>query len=220
MQHRFFPCLTALAGLVVLTDVHAETDKPGWTELFDGETLAGWHNPYPHGEARVADGIIKLEANKKFFLTSDRSFSDFELEAEIKLPPGEANSGILFRAQQKPDGSMFGYQAECDGSDRRWSGGLYDEGRRGWIHPKKPLDDPYNAEHWTAERRDALERDAWNHFRIRCQGDQIEIWVNGVKTTDLRDTTDNEGPIAIQHHGEKGQVYAFRNIRIREITTP
>ena len=29
---------------------------------------------------------------------------------------------------------MFGYQAEVDGSDRKWSGGLYDEdGEDGFI---------------------------------------------------------------------------------------
>lgn len=211
-------CLLGIACLLV--SVAGAEDDRNWIDLFDGATLAGWHNSYAHGQARVVDGTIELAAEKKFFLTTDRSFGDFELEAEIKLPPGKANSGILFRAQKKPDGSMYGYQAECDGSERRWSGGLYDEGRRGWIHPKKPLENPDNAKHWTSERRKALRRDGWNHFRIRCRGDHIEIWVNGIKTTDLRDATDSKGHIAIQHHGEKDQVYAFRNIRIRELTSP
>ena len=69
-----------------------------------------------------------------FFLASSN------LEAEIKLPLGKANSGFLFRSQKRENGSMFGYQAEVDGSNRKWSGGLYDEGRRGWIHPKKPIE--------------------------------------------------------------------------------
>lgn len=214
---RMLPLL--LAGLALVTGARGN-ENAEWIELFNGTDLAGWHNPYPHGEASVVDGVIELTAQKKFFLASDRNVDDFELEAEILLPPGKANSGILFRAKQKPDGSLFGYQAECDGSERRWSGGLYDEGRRGWIHPKKPLDNPYNTEHWGAQRRDALQREDWNHYRIRCRGDHIEIWVNGIKTTDLHDATDSEGLIAIQHHGEKGQVYRFRNIRFLEITTP
>ena len=115
-----------------------------WKDLFNGKDLSGWHNPYPHGEASVRNGVIELVANKKFFLTFDKQFSDFEMMAEIKLPEGKANSGILFRSQKRENGSLFGYQAEVDGSDRRWSGGFYDEGRRGWIHPKKPLDHPYN----------------------------------------------------------------------------
>jgi len=38
-----------------------------------------------------------------------------------------------------------------------------------------------------------------------------------VKITDIRDATDKAGPIGIQHHGEKGQVYRFRNLRIKEL---
>ncbi|HCY58219.1 MAG TPA: DUF1080 domain-containing protein, partial [Opitutae bacterium] len=109
-----------------------------WKTLFNGKNLDGWHNPYPHGEASVKDGMIELVANKKFFLAYDQTFSNFEFKAAIKLPEGKANSGILFRSQKKENGVMFGYQAEVDGSDRCWSGGFYDEGRRGWIHPKKP----------------------------------------------------------------------------------
>ena len=35
--------------------------------------------------------------------------------------------------------------------------------------------------------------------------------------TDIKDSTDAKGPIGIQHHGEKGQVYRFRNLRIRAL---
>ena len=112
---------------------------------------------------------------------------------------------------------MFGYQAEVDGSDRNWSGGLYDEGRRGWIHPKKPIINPYNDEHWKKNRSGAFKRSDWNHYKIRCLGEHIQIWVNGIKTTDLKDSTDAKGFIAIQHHGEKGQVYRFKNIKILEL---
>lgn len=188
-----------------------------WKDLFNGKDLSGWHNPYPHGEANVRNGVIELVANKKFFLTFDKQFSDFEMMAEIKLPEGKANSGILFRSQKRENGSLFGYQAEVDGSDRRWSGGFYDEGRRGWIHPKKPLDNPYNKKNWGDARKMALKRDSWNHYKIRCLGDKVKIWVNGVITTDLIDDTDSKGFIAIQHHGEKGQVYKFKNLKLLEL---
>ena len=46
----------------------------------------------------------------------------------------------------------------------------------------------------------------------------LGIEVNGVVTTDVKDSVDPQGYIALQHHGEKGQVYRFRNIRIQEIT--
>lgn len=188
-----------------------------WKILFNGKNLEGWHNPYPHGEARVKDGMIELIANKKFFLSYDQTSSNFEIKAAIKLPKGKANSGILFRSQKKENGVMFGYQAEVDGSDRCWSGGFYDEGRRGWIHPKKPIENPYNASNWKEDQRNALKRNDWNQYRIRCQGDHIQIWVNGIKFTDLKDSVDTEGFIAIQHHGEQGQIYRFRDLKLLEL---
>lgn len=208
-----FPFVTSL----FLSPLGAEKSKHKWVNLFNGKDLSGWHNPYSHGEFKVVKGVIELIANKKFFLAYDQKFSDFILEAEIKLPEGKANSGFLFRSQKRKNGSMFGYQAEVDGSDRNWSGGLYDEGRRGWIHPKKPIINPYNDEHWKKDRSGAFKRSDWNHYKIRCLGEHIQIWVNGVKTTDLKDSTDAKGFIAIQHHGEKGQVYRFKNIKILEL---
>ena len=188
-----------------------------WIRLFNGKDLDGWHNPYPHGTASVKDGIIELVADRKFFFAYNEKFSDFIMTAEIKLPKGKANSGILFRSQKKENGSMFGYQAEVDGSDRRWSGGLYDEGRRGWVHPKKPERNPYNEKHWKDTQKNALKRDDWNQYKIKCQGDHLQIWVNGVQTTDLKDSMDTTGFIAIQHHGENGQVYRFRNLRLLKL---
>jgi hypothetical protein len=36
-------------------------------------------------------------------------------------------------------------------------------------------------------------------------------------TTDIEDDRDLQGVIGLQHHGEKGQVYRFRNLRVREL---
>ena len=92
-----------------------------------------------------------------------------------------------------------------------------DEGRRGWIHPKKPERNPYNEKNWKDTQKNALKRDDWNKYKIKCLGDHLQIWVNGVQTTDLKDSTDSTGFIAIQHHGEKGQVYRFRNLRLLKL---
>jgi alpha-L-rhamnosidase len=109
----------------------------GYTPLFNGRDLTGGRNPYPHGEAAVVDGEIHLRANDKFFLVTEKPYSDFRLSVDIHLPEGPANSGVMVRCHVDGEGKkkVYGYQAECDGSDRCWSGGLYDEARRGWIWP-------------------------------------------------------------------------------------
>ena len=200
----------------------------GYSPLFNGKDLSGWRNPYPFGEATVEDGEIHLMADKKFFLVTEKKYSDFRLSVEIHLPDGPANSGVMFRCHVDEDAKkkVFGYQAECDGSDRRWSGGLYDESRRGWIWPSTEgrSEDQFleHAEESKAffqkpEIANALNRNGWNRFVVTCRKDLITIEVNGVQTTRFRDPTDASGYIAIQHHGEKGQTYRFRNLFIKEV---
>jgi len=41
--------------------------------------------------------------------------------------------------------------------------------------------------------------------------------VNGILCTDYIDDMDAAGYIGIQHHGEQGQVYRFRNLKIKEL---
>ncbi|QDV81618.1 Bacterial alpha-L-rhamnosidase [Stieleria magnilauensis] len=200
----------------------------GYTPLFNGTDLTGWRNPYPYGEAKVVDGEIHLLADKKFFLVTEKKYSDFRVSVEIHLPEGPANSGVMFRAHVDEDAAkkVYGYQAECDGSDRRWSGGLYDEARRGWIWPstKGRSKDQFLAHAEESQQffatprvRDALNRNGWNRYEITCVDDVIRIEVNGVETVRFRDATDASGYIGIQHHGEKGQTYRFRNLFIKEL---
>jgi hypothetical protein len=202
--------------------------KSEWTPLFNGKDLTGWKNPYDWGTAEVVDEEIHLTAEKKFFLVVEKPYADFVLEGEILLPEGQANSGFMFRCHVQKN-KVFGYQAEVDGSDRRWSGGLYDEGRRQWLWPSKSgrTTDPEILKHEEEsqayfrrdEVRNALKRNDWNKYRITCKGAKLKIEVNGVVTTEYEDDMDASGFIAIQHHGEKGQTYRFRNIRIKELAT-
>ncbi len=173
------------------------------TPIFDGKTLDGWHNPFEWGETKVVDGEIHLVAQKKFFLMSDKTYGDYEFEAQVRLPEGRSNSGFMARGQEAKN-KVFGYQAEADPTSRKWSGGLYDEGRRLWLNPL--ADQP--------EVQDAFNKTEWNTYRIVCEGDHLQFFVNGQKTTDYYDPVDMTGKIGLQHHGEKDQVYRFRDIKV------
>lgn len=209
------PALLVLALFTACSataDHHAKGEKPaddGWVDLFNGEDLTGWTNPYDHGEAKVVDGVIELTANKKFFLTTEKQYSDFEFEAQIMLPAeGKANSGIMFRCHVEKN-KVFGYQAECDPTDRAWTGGLYDEGRRKWLFPK--------TEERGKTKLVQAPKGEWISYKIKCVGDHLQIFINGKQTVDYKDDVDAKGHFGLQHHGEKGQTYRFRNIRIKEI---
>ena len=195
-----------------------------WTDLFNGKDLAHWQNPYDWGKADIVNGEIHLSTDKsKWFLSSVKEYSDFIFEVEVKMPEGKSNSGFLFRSH-KSKNKMFGYQAEVDPSDRNWSGGLYDEGRRKWFispnrdHAKSDEAKQKSIAAFRERAGDCFKRHGWNKYRIECRGDHIRISVNGVTTTDIHDQEDAKGYIALQHHGEKSQIYRFRNIRIMELT--
>jgi hypothetical protein len=232
MHKRQF--LSASLAAAILTPLHSSrAAEAEFTPLFDGKTLTGWKNPYLFGKAEAVDGEIRLTAENKFFLITEKTYTDFVFEGEVLLPEGKANSGFMFRAQVANAGTnkakVFGYQAEVDGDEKRkWAGGLYDEGRRAWfISPRNNAGKDATAEDRKAceesiaafrkRAGDCFKRNDWNTYRITCQGKKIKIEVNGVVTTEVEDDKDASGPIGIQHHGEKGQTYRFRSLRIREL---
>lgn len=203
------PVREPAGGAIVVADETAYDDLE-FVDLFDGETLDGWRNPYDRGEANVEDGVICLKADKKFFLVTERGdYADFVFEAEIMLPPtGKANSGLMFRANVEPN-RVYGYQAECDPTPRGWTGGLHDEDRRRWLFPKK-------GEEQKVTLLQAPQGE-WIKYRIVCRGDSLKIFVNDDLKTAYVDDVDAAGHFGLQHHGEKGQVYRFRNIRVAEL---
>ena len=203
-----------LASLALAVSIPAFAEE--WVSLFDGKTMTGWKNPYEWGQIEVVNGEIHLTGEKKFFVVTEKTYGDFVFEGDVLLPEGKANSGFMFRAHVQPN-KVFGYQAEVDGdANRKWSGGLYDEGRRMWfISPIKG--DKASEAAFRARAGDCFKRNDWNTYRITCQGKRLKIEVNGVVTTDVEDGTDASGHIAIQHHGEKGATYKFRNLRIKEL---
>lgn len=216
---RLLLSLALLAIAAPFSTVSTAADQSGtdgMKPLFDGKTTQGWRNPYEWGKVEVVNGEIHLSGDRKFFLVTEKPYADFIFEGEVKLPDGPANSGFMFRAHVEPN-KVFGYQAEVDGNPKRgWSGGLYDEGRRMWfISPIKDNQESIAA--FRARAGNAFKRDDWNTYRITCIGNKIKIEVNGVVTTEIEDDKDASGHIGIQHHGEKGATYKFRNLRIKEI---
>lgn len=185
------------------------TLEEGYHYLYDGETLAGWHTVGGQSsfEAAGEDIIGYHGPGDNTFLRTDKSYSDFSLKMQMRWDePG--NSGVLFRAQQRDgDGRAYGYQFELDESDRAWSGGIYDEARRGWL--ASLADKP--------EVRAAIRLDDWNDVEIEARGARIKTWINGVLAANIIDGLDAEGFIALQvHQGDKG-VIRWRRIRLKAL---
>ena len=185
-----------------------------WVSLFDEKTLNGWTQIGGVAEYRVADGAvvgITVANTPNSFLRTDQTFGDFILEYEVKLS-GKTNSGVQIRSNSFPEyqnGRTHGYQIEIDPSERAWTGGIYDEARRGWLYSLE--DKP--------EAQSAYRHLEWNKFRVEAIGDTIKTWVNQIPVAHLIDNETGEGFIALQVHSidssdNEGIEIRWRNIRI------
>jgi hypothetical protein len=225
-------CLAAVLLVGVSRDTSAERPNGGeWEPLFDGKTLEGWEVLGGEGKFFVEDHAIVGETAagvKGSYLCTKKTYSDFVLELEFKIDAG-LNSGVQIRSDVHKEetttlylsgklqlvprtynaGQVFGYQIEIDTSERAWSGGLYEAGRRGWLQTLE----------YHEPARKAFKQGEWNKLRIQALNDSIKTWLNGVPATDTRDAWCRSGRIGFQLHGSKdaGKQVRWRNVRIQEL---
>lgn len=203
----------AALSLVLLCSCQS---NDGWVQLFNGKDLTGFKQLNGQAPYRVEEGCLvgqSVTGQPNSFMATEQEYGDFILEFESLCDPS-LNSGVQFRSESRPDyhdGRVHGYQCEIDPSDRAWSGGVYDEGRRGWLVTLTDND----------AGRAAYKKTDWNKYRIEAIGDNIRIWLNGVNTANLYDNATPKGFIAFQVHGIgnnkdlEGKEIKWRNIRIK-----
>jgi hypothetical protein len=210
----------------------AVSTQENWANLFDGKTLNGWTVKSGSATYTVEDGAIvgsTVQGSPNTFLCTDKEYSNFILELEVKDDP-KLNSGVQVRSHTYaaetaaepagdggkkakrtfPPGRVYGYQVEISNEAAGTSGGIYDEARSGWL--ANIAGDPAASK--------AFKDNQWNKYRIECRGNTIKTWVNGVPCANLTDSKDASGFIGLQVHQIKTDTplhVQFRNIRIQEL---
>ncbi len=216
MNKNALRCAAALLACLILVTGSAVAQEE-WQDLFDGKTFNGWVQRGGKAEYHVEDGCIvgtSVLRTPNSFMCTEKHYSDFILELEFLVDP-RMNSGIQIRSnsfKKYKRGQVHGYQVEIDPDVKRgrlWSGGIYEEGRRGWL---------FDLENNEAARK-AFKPEVWNHYRIEAIGDSIKTWINGVPAADLKDSMTPSGFIGLQVHGTKtaGLQIKWRNIRIQDL---
>ncbi len=233
---RILSLSTIVVSLAIFA-VSVPASEDGFVELFNGKDFSNWEQHGGAAKYTIENGAIvgtSIPKTPNSFLCTKKEYADFILELEFKVDP-QLNSGVQIRsnvytkdrtyeytdangkAQKKTvkAGRVHGYQVEIDPSDRAWSGGIYDEGRRGWLNN---LEGDKNA-----KARAAFKNNDWNHYRVVCKDDSIKTWINGVPAADLTDDMTPKGFIALQVHGvgnkpeRVGLQVMWRNIKIKEL---
>lgn len=218
--------LALLLGVALLPGASAGEIPEGFTPLFDGETLDGWHvsRENHHGDSQgwsVDDGVIVGTQDRPGnggILLTDRSYGDFEVYLEIR-PDWGCDGGLFLRSNEKGQA----YQVMIDYLEGGSVGGIYGEGLerlggegrvdRGW--------------------RELWREDDWNALRARIEGEapRIRVWLNGELLVDWTDDANHlpggatEGMIALQLHFSNDDVprwreggrHRYRNVAVREL---
>ena len=222
---RLLTALLAVAASALLAD----SPPAGFTQLFNGKDLAGWHGYNPHsvtkltGEKKdamlakmreefpqhwsVKDGELSNPGTGAY-ATTDKEYGDIELVLEYNMAP-KGDSGVYLRACPQvqiwdpTDEKAFKHGAQL-GSGALWNNS-----------PGKPGKDPL-----VLADKPAGE---WNTLRVVMVGSRVSVWLNGKQTVDhaiLENYYDRKaaipakGPICLQTHGAS---IRWRNIAVREI---
>jgi hypothetical protein len=224
--------LTLLALAMPLPEVPKTGIPEGFTPLFDGKDIKGWHFSRTNhhgstGTALVENGEIVLKQHpygQGGLLITDKEYENFELYLEVKEAWG-CNSGIFLRSAE--GGSA--YQVELDQA----------MGNANLLGELLPLSKGARA----TDIAKVWKTDDWNSFRVRMEGDSphITLWVNGVRMWDVQEPANDKiagetsGHIGLQLHWgstyepreAKGfsmsfawkpdAEYRFRNVAIKEL---
>lgn len=194
----------SLLALLLPLSLHA-AEPEAWKPLWDGKTLAGWHE-VGDGHWRIEDGAIvgKSETGAKLYglLVSDRTFKNFTVRFKFKSITG--NSGFYIRTIiEKPDQAK-GLQIEID--PRKSTGGIYESYGRNWVdQPNAELVKKY------------YKLDDWNVMEVSADGGHIVVKVNGTKSAELaNDPSRAEGHLAFQMHSGNPMLVMFKDLEIFE----
>jgi len=242
MQSFSLITVLALSLLVASPAKHIAVKTPtvqkekGWTSLFDGKTLKGWHtygNRPVTPNVKVEDGAIFLNGSnhegmlkgQSNDLVSDKEYENFHFKIDWKISP-KGNSGIIFWVQEDsvkyketyhtgPEMQVLDNDGHGDGKIiKHRAGNLYDmiAGTEGVV---KPVGE-------------------WNTAEIISNKGKLDLILNGVTVVSTTYGDDNwkkmiagskfkqwadfgtvfKGRFALQNHGN--DVW-FRNIMIKKI---
>lgn len=199
---------TVLGVCLIGYSLAADKDdsKLAWKSVFDGKSLAGWHQ-VGDGDWVIEEGAItgKTQTAAKLYglLVSDKKYKNVRVKFTFKSLEG--NSGFYVRAHvEKPD-KAHGLQVEVD--PRNNTGGIYESYGRAWV--SKPDE---------ALVKKAYKHDQWNEMEILADGGHIVTWLNGTQIAESKnDPVLEAGHLIMQMHSGNKLLVMFKDIQVVDL---
>ncbi len=221
LRHQGFLLILFLMSGVVLVSASSIIEKETRNVLKDGFT--SFQKPYGSWYIKNNQLILGDEnpPKKRTNLWINQDYEDFILELDFKLNP-KTNSGVFFRTADTDDPVQTGIEVQLRDDynkspvDKHFCGSVYEIKEVSENRVKSP--------------------GKWNHLKIICNGNNIEVHLNQGKVVDIDlsqwskaginpDGTENKfhtaykdmpekGKVGFQDHG--GKIW-LKNIKITEI---
>lgn len=170
-------------------------------ELFNGKDLSGWKVPAANPFWKAEGGVISGEndaAKKGSMLWTEKSYGDFEFEAEAKWA-GEIDSGFMFRKPELQLQIGVSRSLKQDMTGCFYLGNYPEEGR-------------------AKDRATLIKAGDWNHFKIKAQGDTYTVWINGTEAVKYQNAKfAGPAPLGLQIHAGLAMKVEFRNLKVKEL---
>jgi len=140
--------------------------------------------------------LVGTVVNGEGFVITKQTYNDFVLELEFK-PDSTINSGVFIRCKNQEITPIDCYEVNI------WDLHPNQDYRTGAIVMKSvPLA--------------IVETNfKWNTYKIKAKKDHIQVWINDILTSDLKDENRINGYIGLQASGT-GEI-RFRNIKIKPL---
>lgn len=213
MRHRAIWCLSAALSLLVPAAASRADD--GFTNLFDGKSLAGWSAVNSKGENWIVqDGLLVTKGQGGGWLSTEKTYSDFVFRVEYRLREG-GNSGVNIRAPHTGDPAYTGMEIQLLDDD---------SARYKTLKPYQYCGSVYGV--IPAKRGSTKPAGEWNTMEITARGPRITVKLNDKTIVDgnLEEHSEAakehpgikrpDGYIGLQSHSEPVE---FRNIRVKEL---
>lgn len=229
MRHLFIRFLALVA--VGLLSRPAQAQPEGFSSLFNGRDLSGWHVSRSSHQGTTPDFFVEEGAivvkqqpyGQGGILLTDKKFGGFELYIDVKID-SFCNGGIFLRSTES--GQAYQVELATPGNN----GALFGEA----MSISKPA---------RAENMDRVWKPgAWNTLRIRMTGavPTVALWVNGELMWEVTQPENDftagatTGMIGLQSHWtatfqaleggfnmpgswRPGASHRFRNIFVKEL---
>jgi hypothetical protein len=182
-------------------------------QLFNGENLNNWvfqlrdQTVDPSTVFTVQNNVINISGNPFGYMRTKDSYSDYTLHLEWRWPAEATNSGIFIHAQL-PD-TIWLRCIECQ----------LQSGNAGDFVCMSGADMTERSDKSTRVVRKmaaSSEKPAgeWNTMEVVCEGNTIEVTINGVLQNKGTGVSESEGHICLQSEGKNIE---FRNVYLTKL---